>query len=48
MSVSRRKKILIGVAIVLVGAAVVGANFYFKKKDGIVVTRAERAGFCAW
>jgi len=36
--VSRRKKILIGVAIVLVGAAVVGANFYFKKKDGIVVT----------
>ena len=38
MSVSRRKKILIGVAIVLVGAAVVGANFYFKKKDGIVVT----------
>ena len=35
---SRRKKILIGVAIVLVGAAVVGANFYFKKKDGIVVT----------
>jgi HlyD family secretion protein len=38
VSVSRRKKILIGVAIVLVGAAVVGANFYFKKKDGIVVT----------
>jgi len=36
--VSRRKKILIGVAIVLVGAAVVAANFYFKKKDGIVVT----------
>ena len=35
---SRRKKILIGVAIVLVGAAVVAANFYFKKKDGIVVT----------
>ena len=35
---SRRKKILIGVAIVLVGAAVVGANFYFKKKDGVVVT----------
>jgi HlyD family secretion protein len=38
VSVSRRKKILIGVAILLVGAAVVGANFYFKKKDGIVVT----------
>ena len=38
MIVSRRKKILIGVAIVLVGAAVVGANFYFKKKDGVVVT----------
>jgi HlyD family secretion protein len=38
VSVSRRKKVLIGVAIVLVGAAVVGANFYFKKKDGIVVT----------
>jgi HlyD family secretion protein len=38
VSVSRRKKILIGVAIVLVGAAVVAANFYFKKKDGIVVT----------
>jgi HlyD family secretion protein len=36
--VSRRKKILIGVAIVLVGAAVVGANFYFKKKDGVVIT----------
>jgi HlyD family secretion protein len=38
VSVSRRKKILIGVAIVLVGAAVVGANFYFKKKAGVVVT----------
>jgi HlyD family secretion protein len=38
VSVSRRKKILIGVAIALVGAAVVAANFYFKKKDGIVIT----------
>src|ERR687886_2714868 len=32
------KKILIGVAIALVGAAVVGANLYFKKDKGLLVT----------
>jgi HlyD family secretion protein len=35
---SRKKKILIGAAIVLVGAAVVGANLYFKKDKGLPVT----------
>src|SRR5215208_1780553 len=33
-----RKNILIGVAVLLVGAAVVGANLYFKKDKGLVVT----------
>lgn len=28
---------MIGVAVLLIGAAVVGANFYFKKKEGVVV-----------
>jgi len=35
---SRKKKILIGAAIVLVGGAVVGANLYFKKDKGLPVT----------
>src|ERR687888_1701401 len=35
---SRKKKVLIGVAIVTVGAAVVGANLYFKKDKGLPVT----------
>src|SRR5438093_13173567 len=35
---SRKKKILIGVAIVLMGGAVVGANLYFKKDKGLPVT----------
>ena len=35
---SRKKKILIGVAIVLIGGAVVGANLYFKKDKGLPVT----------
>src|SRR5919201_5758217 len=35
---SRRKKVLIGAAIVLVGAAAVGANLYFKKDKGVSVT----------
>ena len=35
---SRTKKILIGVGVVLVGAGVVGANFYFKREKGTVVT----------
>jgi HlyD family secretion protein len=38
VNVSRTKKIVIGVGIVLVGAAVVGANFYFKREKGTVVT----------
>jgi HlyD family secretion protein len=33
-----RRNVLIAVAIVLVGAAVVAANLYFKKKQGAVVT----------
>ncbi len=33
-----RKNVLIAMAIVLVGAAVVGANFYFKKDKGLAVT----------
>lgn len=33
-----RKNVLIAAAIVLVGAAVVGANFYFKKEKGLSVT----------
>src|SRR6185295_10676441 len=33
-----RKNILITLAIVLVGAAVVGANLYFKKEKGLAVT----------
>ena len=32
------KKFLIGLAIVLVGAAVVGANFYFRRETGLTVT----------
>ena len=35
---SRKKKILIGIAIVLIGGAVVGANLYFKKDKGLPVT----------
>ena len=35
---SRTKKIVIGVGVVLVGAAVVAANFYFKREKGTVVT----------
>jgi multidrug efflux pump subunit AcrA (membrane-fusion protein) len=35
--VSRKKKILIGVGIVVLAAAVVGANFYFKKTTGVTV-----------
>jgi HlyD family secretion protein len=38
VNVSRTKKILIGVGVVLVGAGVVGANFYFKREKGTVVT----------
>src|SRR5882672_4618471 len=33
-----RKNVLIAVAIVVVGAAVVGANLYFKKDKGLAVT----------
>jgi HlyD family secretion protein len=33
-----RRNVLIALAIVLVGAAVVGANFYFKKDTGLAVT----------
>src|SRR5512142_543952 len=33
-----RRNILIGIAIVLVGAAVVAANLYFKKKQGTAVS----------
>src|SRR4249919_2635934 len=33
-----RKNVLIVIAVVLVGAAVVGANFYFKKEKGLPVT----------
>jgi HlyD family secretion protein len=33
-----RKNVLIATAIILVGAAVVGANFYFKKDKGLSVT----------
>src|SRR5579872_5796062 len=33
-----RKNILIAVAVVLVGAAVVGANLYFRKDSGLSVT----------
>src|SRR6188474_1331135 len=33
-----RKNVLIAVAVVLVGAAVVGANLYFKKDKGLTVT----------
>jgi len=35
---SRKKKILIVIGVVVVGAAVVGANLYFKKDKGKVVT----------
>jgi HlyD family secretion protein len=38
VNVSRTKKIVIGVGVVLLGAAVVGANFYFKRDKGTVVT----------
>ena len=34
---SRTKKILIGVGVVVIAAAVVGANFYFKKSTGVTV-----------
>ena len=33
-----RKNVLIAVAVVLVGAAVVAANFYFKREKGLTVT----------
>jgi HlyD family secretion protein len=35
---SRKKKVLIGAAIAVVGAAVVGANLYFKRDKGLPVT----------
>ena len=35
---SRKKKILIGVGVVLLAGAVAGANFYFKKSPGVIVT----------
>jgi HlyD family secretion protein len=35
---SRKKKILIGVVLVLIGAAVVAANLVFKKEKGVTVT----------
>jgi HlyD family secretion protein len=35
--VSRKKKWLIGVGVVVLGAAVAGANFYFKKSDAVSV-----------
>ncbi len=34
---SRKKKWLIGIGVVLVGAATAGANFYFKKSDAVSV-----------
>src|SRR6266850_5734925 len=33
-----RKNVLIVIAVILVGAAVVGANFYFKRDKGLTVT----------
>jgi HlyD family secretion protein len=36
--VTRTKKILIGVGVVVLLAAMVGANFYFKREKGVVVT----------
>jgi HlyD family secretion protein len=36
--VSRKKKILIGVGIVLLAGAMAGATFYFKKSPGVIVT----------
>jgi len=42
--VSRKKKIIIGIAVVLVGAAAAGANFYFKReKPTTVATEAVKA-----
>jgi HlyD family secretion protein len=35
--VSRKKKWLIGIGVVVLGAAVAGANFYFKKSDAVSV-----------
>jgi HlyD family secretion protein len=35
---SRKKKVLIAIAVLLVGAAVVAANFYFRKEKGLPVT----------
>src|SRR5947199_856949 len=35
---SRKKKVLIAIAVLLVGAAVVAANFYFRKDKGLPVT----------
>src|SRR3989441_3114722 len=35
---SRKKKMLIAVAVVLIGAAVAGANLYFKRDKGVAVT----------
>src|SRR5499425_266930 len=33
-----RKNVLIGIAVVLVAAAIVGANLYFKREKGVAVT----------
>jgi HlyD family secretion protein len=35
---TRKKKILIAVAVLIVGGAVVGANIYFKREQGVTVT----------
>ena len=35
---SRTKKILIGVVVVVLAAAIVGANLWFKKEKGLTVT----------
>src|SRR2546430_16380873 len=35
---SRKKKVFIAIAVLLVGAAVVAANFYFRKDKGLPVT----------
>ena len=35
---SRKKKVVITLVVVLVGAAVVGANLYYKREQGVTVT----------
>jgi HlyD family secretion protein len=35
---SRKKKILITLAVIIIGGAVVGANLYFKREQGVTVT----------